>query len=118
MPVDLAQVESLVASLLRSADPDTALAHAKSDPDLTPELRAILDHVQPDGLTIASLLVARLRFERLMQGSAVAIQWFESDPADFAAAFKRYHTTTASEFLMPTEEAVTFEAWVRRDRRV
>jgi hypothetical protein len=73
--------------------------------------------VQPDGLAIAALLVARLRFERLMQGSPLAIHWFDAHPAEFAAAFKRYHTTTPSEHLMPTEEAVTFEAWFEREGR-
>ncbi len=115
MSVDLANLERIVAKALCSSDPQAALQAAQTDATLAPELRAALSHAKPDGFAIAALIVARLRFERLMQGSSLAIEWFARDPAQFTAAFKRYHVSTPSDHLMPAEEAATFELWVGAD---
>ncbi|MFN3200261.1 MAG: DUF692 family multinuclear iron-containing protein [Bradymonadia bacterium] len=63
---------------------------------------------QHDGIKVASLLVAHLRFGRLMRGSGHFEAWFDADPADFTAAFRRYHLTRRPEAYFPTEEARDF----------
>ena len=68
-------------------------------------------HVDPDGLATAALLVARLRFERLIQGSLTAAEWFERDPAGFSAAFRRYHQHVCPTAHFPAAEAKLFEAF-------
>ncbi|MEZ6019638.1 MAG: hypothetical protein R3F17_05895 [Planctomycetota bacterium] len=67
--------------------------------------------MRPDGLRMASLLIVRLRFERLLRGSRLAGRWYDSDPATFANAFRTYHATVPPRDLMPAQEAEAFEAW-------
>ena len=104
--------ERFLAELIRAEDPAAALATALEDPDTPPELRDALRHVDPDGLATAALLVARLRFERLIQGSPRAAQWFQRDPAGFSEAFRRYHRHVGPTAHFPAAEAKLFEAFV------
>ena len=115
MSVELAQLEKVVATALCSADPAAALRTAQEDPALPAAIRTALAHANTDGFAISALLIARLRFERLMQGCPLAIHWYASNAEEFTAAFKRYHTSTPSRFLMPSEEAATFERWFGED---
>ena len=63
---------------------------------------------------MSALLVVRLRFERALNGSRVAGEWFERDPASFAEAFRRYHGEVPARAGFPTAEGRDFEAWVER----
>ena len=71
--------------------------------------------VDDDGVRIAALLVARLRFERLMQGSNEAARFFEEAPDAFAASFRGYHESTRALAQDPAAEGAQFLAW-NRDR--
>ena len=51
-----------------------------------------------------ALIVARLRFERLLHGSVRARDDFDRDPRAFTATFKRYHRAVPP--------VTTFDAWV------
>lgn len=82
---------------------------------LSPEARAQLEAIDEDGLRISALLVAKLRFERVMNGSARAADWFQRDPEAFTHAFRRYHTTVAPTELMPGLEGRHFERWLDAD---
>ena len=108
-----AELERLVADALTSADPVAGFERAARDPALPDELRAALAAAHPTGIRMAALLVARLRFERLIQGSRAAADWFARDPADFARAFKRYHHAVPATAALPSEEAKLFERWSR-----
>lgn len=108
--------ERLLAALVRAEDPAAALNAAIEDPDISPELRDALRHVDPEGLATAALLVASLRFERLIQGSLTAAQWFERDPAGFSATFRRYHQHVCSTAHFPAAEAKLFEGFIARTR--
>lgn len=68
-----------------------------------------------DGERMTALLVARLRFERLLQGSREASAWFERDPAAFSAAFRRYHEGVPPTAFFPPQEAALFLEWKRLD---
>ena len=104
---DIAELQALQAALaevLRAADPVAAL-------DDHPTLGHAID---ADGLRIAALLVAKLRFERLMQGSRRANKLWERDPRAFTQTFRAYHAEMAPRALDPREEATAFETWLDR----
>lgn len=108
---ELAALERRLAAALRAHDPAAAFAAAAEDPALSPALRRQVAGVHGDGLRLAARLVTRLRFERLVQGSAEASAWFEDDPRSFVAAFRRYHAEVPATAVFPADEALLFAAW-------
>ena len=106
-----ALLERLVADALTSADPVQGFERAARDPALPSDLRAALAAAHPTGIRMAALLVARLRFERLMQGSPAAADAFARDAAEFAREFKRYHHAVPPTAALPSEEAALYERW-------
>lgn len=111
MSDELAALERRLAAALRAHDPEAALAVATDDPALSPELRRRVAAVHGDGLRLAARLVTRLRFERLVQGSPRASEWFEADPRSFVAAFRRYHAEVPASAVFPADEAALFATW-------
>jgi hypothetical protein len=109
MDFDLERYERLMAAVLIAPDPVAALDALGADE------RALIEPIDRDGLRMAALLVARLRFERLMHGSQRAAEWFETDPRSFAQAFKRYHASVPPLSTFPPQEARAFEAWLTSD---
>lgn len=103
--------EALLADALRAAEPFEALQRAADDPALSPDLAAALRAADGDGVRLAALLIAKLRFERLLRGSERAAAWFERDPAAFTVAFRSYHRAVRPAAFWPAEEAAAFEAW-------
>lgn len=114
---ELARLERLVADALTAADPVAELRRAARDESLPADLRAALERADEDGVRLSALLVARLRFERLMQGSRAAARWFEEDARAFTEAFRTYHRSVAPTAPFPGEEGARFEEWLasRRD---
>jgi hypothetical protein len=106
-----ARLERLVARAICAPDPAVALAAAAHDPRLPAALRRACAAADPDGVRLSGLLVARLRFERLVQGSPHAAAWFERDAAAFAAAFRRYHAAVPPRAFFPAGEARAFARW-------
>jgi hypothetical protein len=106
-PHGLAGLQATLAALLRARDPAAALAAAAAQPDADPRLAA----VDADGLRLAALLVAKLRFQRLVGASREAAEWFERDGRGFTAAFRAYHESTPSPALDPWGEAAAFARW-------
>ena len=111
---ELERLEELVAEAFLSPDPRAALAAAAEDPGLGADLRARLAGAAPDGVRMAGLLVVKLRFERLIQGSRAAGEWFGRDAAGFARAFRRYHGEVAPRAEGPVQEAHAFAEWCAR----
>jgi hypothetical protein len=91
-----------------------ALAEVAADPTLPADLRAGYAAADPDGVRLAALLIAKLRFERLLRGSDRAGVWFERDPAGFTERFRRYHREVEPNVFWPVEEGRCFDAWTRR----
>lgn len=114
MSDDLVRLEAAVAHAMLQPDPATALAAAAEDQKLPAELRDALRAADPDGVRIAALIVVRLRFERTLNGSQLAGEWFERDGAAFTAAFKRYHAEVPPSASLPSGEGRLFEAWLER----
>ncbi len=67
-----------------------------------------------DGVRVAALLIAKLRFERLQSGSNDAAAEFDDDAAAFVARFKRYHATVPPTAWNPVDEAALWSAFRSR----
>jgi len=104
--------ERRLVEILLARDPEQALRAAAADRGLPPALRRAFASASPDGVRMAALLVARLRFERLMRGCPEAAAAFEAEPGRFAASFRRYHDQVAPTAFFPAGEAALFRAWV------
>jgi hypothetical protein len=107
----LQQLQRLLADALTSADP-AASVRARAGAGDWPEFAAI----DPDGLRMAALLVSKLRFERLVQGSRAAAELFQRDGRGFTAAFAEYHRDVPPRAHDPWEEAAAFRAWLDREK--
>ena len=104
----LMRLETLLADALTAADPAAAL---RDTGELPPELREAVERIDVDGLRVAALLVAKLRFQRLLNGSARAGEWFARDARGFTDAFRRYHDDVPPTSGDPWSEAAAFESW-------
>ncbi len=112
---ELVALEIGVAAALRAVHPEQALRKFAENTELSPELRGRIASIDGDGFRLAALLVARLRFERLVQGSNAASRWFDQEPRTFTAAFRRYHASTPAAAHFPADEAALFYAWLGTD---
>ncbi|MCB9690068.1 MAG: DUF692 family protein [Alphaproteobacteria bacterium] len=107
----LLRFEQGLADALLAADPQAALAALVAPPPLDRALAAARAH--PEGFHIAALLVAKTRFERVVQGSRAAADWFERDPATFTQVFRTYHEEQRPTAVIPLDEARQFVRWTR-----
>jgi hypothetical protein len=108
--------ERALAAALRAPDPAAALARAAADRRLPAAARRALAAAAPDGVRLAALLCARLRFERLIRGCREAEEHFDRDPAGFAERFRRYHAEVAPTAFFPPAEAKLYRRWSQRKR--
>ena len=107
----LKDLQRAMARALTSDKPVEALqAEAAS---LDPEDRAWLEGLDPDRFLLTSLIVRKLRFERICRGDSKAEDWFERDPAKFTEAFRAYNREVPSTEFFPRQEAVAFRKWCR-----
>jgi len=109
--LDAMALDGWLTRAMRADDPVATLRAASEDPSLDPTTRAALARVDPDGVRVQALLVARLRFERLLAGSTDAADLFERDPGRFAALFRAYHREVAMTAAFPATEGRLFAAW-------
>ena len=79
---------------------------------LGPVAQQLLAEAPSDGIRISALLIAKLRFERLLRGSTDANEWFTSDALGFSEAFARYHRDVAPSAFFPPTEAALFSSWL------
>lgn len=108
-------VERAYGAALCAEDPVGAVRALAADSECPPALRAVLARADADGIRMTGLLIAKARFERLLNGSGDAIRWFIGDGPGFAAAFRAYHYGEHPIEHAPTAEARRFDAW--RERR-
>lgn len=107
---ELDRVREVLA--LPASTPWTQQKAGLSDEDVDDAVyaRAVVDGAvegvdDADGVRVAALLVAKLRFERLLNGSADVAEEFDDDAEGFAAKFKRYHRAVAPTAWSPVDEA-------------
>ncbi|HYV45166.1 MAG TPA: DUF692 family protein [Myxococcaceae bacterium] len=108
---ELEQLQRDLSDALRAEDPVASIRALSEASGLLPSLRASLLAADPDGLRLTALLIAKLRFERVIRGSSAAGAWFDRDPAAFSAAFRRYHAAVPPSESFPAAEARSFLAW-------
>lgn len=106
--------ESVLLAVVSSADPAAALRRAGRNMRLPAAVRRAFAGASADGVRIAALLVAKLRFERLVRGSAEIDAAFERDPRGFTEAFRRYHAEVPLTAFDPLAEVQAFAAWRTR----
>lgn len=112
MSAALVCFERMVAAALRSDDPVAGFAAIALCDELPIELRQAAAAADARGIRMSALLVAKLRFERLQQGSAVAGRMFAEDPRGFTDAFRRYHRGVPPLAIGPRAEGLAFERWL------
>jgi len=74
----------------------------------------ILDRMNPEGFIVSSLLVRKLRFERICRGDSAMEQWFDRDPARFTEIFREYNRDVPPREFFPQPEAAAFRDFLRR----
>jgi hypothetical protein len=102
--------ERLLAGALRAPDPVLALRRGARS--LPRNLARTIAAADADGIRMTALLVASLRFHRLLCACPRAAAWFEADPAGFASAFRRYHAEVRPRAFFPPGEARAFLRWL------
>jgi len=103
-------LQRVLADALLADDPVAFVRQLAEAPGADPALRDI----DADGLRLCAMLVTKLRFERLLQGSALAADWFERDGRGFTVAFRTYHREVPPVPADPWQEAAAFAAWCER----
>lgn len=114
---ELEAFQRALADALRAEDPVAATRRLADAPELHLDgaTRAAILSADPDGLRLTALLVAKLRFERIVRGSDSAGAWFDQEPAAFSAAFRRYHWEVPPTAAFPAAEARDFLEWAARN---
>jgi len=109
----LRRFDRLVADALTAPDPVAVFRGAAAE-EWPPDLRGAIAAAAAaeDGVRLTALLVAKLRFERLIHGSRRAGEWFRRDAAGFADAFRGYHGAVPPTATDPRGEAALFERWL------
>jgi uncharacterized protein (UPF0276 family) len=104
-------LERAYGAALCAADPASALRALADDRECPSTFRTALARADSDGIRMTGLLIAKARFERLLNGSGDAIRWFVGDGPGFAAAFRAYHYGEQPTEHAPAGEARRFHAW-------
>ena len=107
-------VERAYGAALCERDPVAAFDRLANAPGCRPALRTALAAADRDGVHLTGLLITKLRFQRVLNGSSEATRWFLRDSAAFAAAFLGYHRRELPTDHAPAREARNFHAWCRR----
>jgi hypothetical protein len=103
-------VERRLAAAMRAPDPVARLAPAIA----RATGRRTISTAERDGVRTNALLVATIRFQRLVRWSLKSKDWFLADTPAFVAAFRRYHRSTPMTAHFPRQEARLFRAWRAR----
>ncbi len=77
------------------------------------EVDALQPPAIPEHDELARGLIAKLRFERLVNGSEEASASFEADPAGFAGSFRRYTREVPATAWFPNDEGRLWAAWTQ-----
>lgn len=110
----LIEFERIVVAALHDERPAERLAAlvAAAGDRLDADERARLAAIDPDGFRVASIVVRKLRLERVLAGDAELRALCEADPAAFTETFRRYEAAVPPTFDFPAEEARAFRAFV------
>jgi hypothetical protein len=108
----LQAVQQVLIEALLSDDPPAQLrAGLQSANGLSAQERSWLERIDIDGLILSSLLVKKLRFERLTRADPALGELFEQQPAEFMQQFRAYVSAVAPTVYFPGQEAFLFRQW-------
>ena len=110
----LSRFQRILVEALHDEHPEErlrALVEAAGD-SLDPAERAALLAADADGLRMTSLLVRKLRLERILAGDAELRAECEREPRAVTEAFVRYARAVAPTAAFPEEEAAAFRAFL------
>ena len=108
----LIELQRVLQAALASDTPLDTLREAARG--LPAEAKAILERMDPDGFVVGSLLVRKLRFERICRGDTAMERWFDRDPARFTEVFRVYNKEVPPREFFPQSEAAAFRDFLRR----
>jgi hypothetical protein len=108
----LTELQRVLQAALASDTPLETLRDAARG--LPAEAQAIVASIDPDGFVVSSLLVRKLRFERICRGDILLEQWFEREPARFTEAFRVYNREVPPREFFPQPEAAAFRDFLKR----
>jgi hypothetical protein len=110
----LSEVERILVTALHDERPAARLAElvAEAGARLDADERARLAAVDADGLRVASIVVRKLRLERVLGGDRGLRDVCDADPAAFAERFRRYAAAVPPAFEFPADEARAFRAFL------
>jgi hypothetical protein len=114
--MSLVLFQRLLARALLADDAVGAVAALGENSRLPQVLRSAAQRAAPDGVRVSALLVAKLRFERLMRGDARLRAWFEQSPKVFVETFRRYHAEESPICSFPRAEARHFAEWLQNNQ--
>lgn len=103
-----------MADALRTPDPALSVRALSKDRSLPPRVRKALARADEDGVRMTALLVAKLRFERLVRASPEVEAWADAAPEELAPVFRRYHAKVPESAFFPAAEAELFRQFCAR----
>jgi hypothetical protein len=110
----LSELQRILVTALHDERPAERLAElaAAAGPRLDENERAHLTAIDADGLRVASIVVRKLRLERVLGGDRELQARCVADPAAFADTFRRYAAAVPPKFDFPADEARAFRAFL------
>lgn len=106
----LSSVERILVLALHDERPVERLQAllASADGALDASDRTALEAIDPDGLRMTSLIVRKLRFERVLRGDPALAEEHESQPDVLRALLRSYAAAVPPEHGFPEQEARAF----------
>ncbi len=107
----LRDVQRVLIAVLLADDPGAELRARLADAGLADDERRSLAAISPDGLRLSSLIVKKLRFERLVRGDGDLARLFDERPEEFMRLYRDYAKAVPPGAYFPQEEGRLFRAW-------
>lgn len=108
----LNRVQQILLDSLLSDDPPATLRQLTDQAaDLAEQERTYLRQIDADGFTLSSLLVKKLRFERLTLAHRELAELFDQQPEQFVRLFTAYTSEIPPTAYFPSEEASRYHQW-------
>jgi|GEM_PF-2704443 len=109
----LKDVQRLLFTALTAEEPQKTLRDGlAAEKNLTEQERGWLETLtKDDGFLLSSLIVKKLRFERLQLSDKEMKELFEREPERFVQLFREYTAKVAPTEYFPSEEGKMFREW-------
>ncbi len=106
----LSELQERFVTLITDSNSYEALLSSKLGPGAQEATR----YVEADGYRLTSLIVRKLRFERLCRGDAEFLSSLEREPETLLASFDAYAKEIPQNSLFPGDEAQAYRAWLKQ----